>query len=378
MSLATQTAAGFLRVAQEFKTLRSSALKLIATPTTDSPALWVAGKSDAVTASTLAVGDDIKSSTAAGRARLQVGNTTGVAELILGQASNRALLFGWVYNATAASAFGILETFGGNNELRVQNTTGPLRLGGSGGKLGFFGTVPVVKPALTHSRLTESIADTQLRTALAGMGLVADTTTDAPASGPPNVYPPFKAGLFQTPTFFQTQTSATPARNRLAMYPFHVGGTTPWQTDAIKINVNNVPNVSGSGVAVSVGLYREDADGFPDGSQQVLAYTFTEADLVQYQITRTLPTPITLTPGRYWMMGLYTYTTAPVTPPQLTLGTSPNGALPADSGQAPGFPSRGYTINDFTSLPTTALNKSLVTPGLNNDFIFAQLRRGPS
>lgn len=46
----------------------------------------------------------------------------------------------------------------------------------AGNKLGFYGTSPVVKPALTYSRATETAASTQLRTTLVNLGLVTDST----------------------------------------------------------------------------------------------------------------------------------------------------------------------------------------------------------
>ncbi len=43
--------------------------------------------------------------------------------------------------------------------------------------VGFFGSSPAARPALTYSRATENAAQTQLRTALQSLGLVTDSTT---------------------------------------------------------------------------------------------------------------------------------------------------------------------------------------------------------
>lgn len=156
--------------------LGDSALKITATNTTDTPSLWVTQKSGASNSSTVVVGDDIKVATASGRARLQLGSTNGNSELLVGQASNKALLFNWIYNATVANAVANLETYGGGNELRIQNNAGATRVGGTNGKVGFMGAVPVARPVLDYSRTGESVPEAALRTALATLGLVTDST----------------------------------------------------------------------------------------------------------------------------------------------------------------------------------------------------------
>lgn len=55
---------------------------------------------------------------------------------------------------------------------------GSVKINPSGaGALGFWGVTPTTRPSLTYSRATENAAQTQLRTALAALGLVADNTT---------------------------------------------------------------------------------------------------------------------------------------------------------------------------------------------------------
>lgn len=45
-----------------------------------------------------------------------------------------------------------------------------------GGRVGFYGTGPIARPALTYSRATETAGITQLRAALTNLGLVTDST----------------------------------------------------------------------------------------------------------------------------------------------------------------------------------------------------------
>jgi predicted GH43/DUF377 family glycosyl hydrolase len=127
--------------------------------------------------SSVIIGDNIGAATGAGRAKVSVGSTTGISEVIVGQDSTHNVLFSWAYNATVNNATAKLETYGGSNQINIQNNTGSVMVAGAGGKIGFYGTAPVVKPALTYSRATENAADTQLRTALVALGLVTDSTT---------------------------------------------------------------------------------------------------------------------------------------------------------------------------------------------------------
>lgn len=78
------------------------------------------------------------------------------------------------------SAAGVLQidnASGGAGKLHV---TGELELDGAlnhdGTTVGFYGVTPVARPTLTYSRTGETAAETQLRTALASLGLVLDST----------------------------------------------------------------------------------------------------------------------------------------------------------------------------------------------------------
>jgi len=82
----------------------------------------------------------------------------------------------WLYNATPGSAKARIETYGGSNQINIQNNTGALLIGGAGGTLGFGGTAPVAKPTVTGSRGANA-ALASLLTALASYGLLTDSST---------------------------------------------------------------------------------------------------------------------------------------------------------------------------------------------------------
>lgn len=155
----------------------AAAIKVTDIPAVDKPGVHVPNKTGAATASGLAIGDDIKVSTNTGRARGQIGNTTGNSELLVGQAANRNLLFSWAFNSDATLAYAVLETYGGGNELRIQNNAGAVRVGGTNGKAGFYGTAPIARPSITGSRAGESAASASTRAALVALGLAFDNTT---------------------------------------------------------------------------------------------------------------------------------------------------------------------------------------------------------
>ncbi len=90
----------------------------------------VYGDSGASATNSLAIfGDNLGMSTDVNRAKVTIGNTDGISELLLGQDSTHGLLFNWNYNATAGNAYGVLETYGGNNPLALQTAGGNVGIG---------------------------------------------------------------------------------------------------------------------------------------------------------------------------------------------------------------------------------------------------------
>jgi hypothetical protein len=81
------------------------------------------------TDASLNIGDAVSVATDTNRAKIVISNTTGGSELILGQSGTNNLLFNWTYNATAANAYGVLETYAGNNNLVIQSGAGRIGFG---------------------------------------------------------------------------------------------------------------------------------------------------------------------------------------------------------------------------------------------------------
>ncbi len=75
-----------------------------------------------------ATGNMTLGSAVANRAGLQIGGTAN-RYVNIGQSSTNNLLMGWIYNATAANAYGLLETFGGSNPLALQTSGGNVGIG---------------------------------------------------------------------------------------------------------------------------------------------------------------------------------------------------------------------------------------------------------
>ena len=129
--------------------------------------------------STVVIGRDIQPATGPNRAKVTIGSTavTGdIAEFIIGQNWNASVLLSWEAHTTQASAEGHLETYGGSNPLVIQNNAGVLKLGGTGGSVGFLGAAATARPAVTGSR-GGNAALASLITALATLGLVTDSTS---------------------------------------------------------------------------------------------------------------------------------------------------------------------------------------------------------
>ena len=79
---------------------------------------------------TLSIGDNIGSFNG-----ISIGASAN-RDIRIGQGSSNNLVIGWKYNATATSAYSIIENFGGNN---------PLILQGSGGNVGIGMLTPAYK-----------------------------------------------------------------------------------------------------------------------------------------------------------------------------------------------------------------------------------------
>ena len=97
------------------------------------------------------IGDAIQYPTGASRAKLTIGNISDVSEFLIGQAAGNALYIGWQYNATAASAYGLIETYSNSNNIVFQSGAGKIGLGTStiGSKLQVNGNAAIGYSAST-------------------------------------------------------------------------------------------------------------------------------------------------------------------------------------------------------------------------------------
>ena len=65
-----------------------------------------------------------------------ISSTNSNSNLLLGQDTTHAILFNWNYNATAANAYAVLETYGGNNVLDLNRSGGKVGVGYSNANIG--------------------------------------------------------------------------------------------------------------------------------------------------------------------------------------------------------------------------------------------------
>lgn len=81
----------------------------------------------------------------------------------------------WFPNAIAAYGNSLAFQQGSAATIGGETMTNLIELKNAN-SIGFFGATPVTKPVLTYSRATENAAQTQIRAALAALGLVTDST----------------------------------------------------------------------------------------------------------------------------------------------------------------------------------------------------------
>lgn len=165
-----------------------------------------------------------------------------------------------------------------------------------------------------------------------------------------------KSGWQIAPTGVLSIGAATHVRNKLCLSPSDVRkAATP---DGFVYQVNTA-QVGGAGSQIALVLYGSDADGWPNPAGGILATAL--ADLASTGIKVTTATFPQLAPGRYWVGGLWTYTTVPTTAPKLMASTNSILDLPTTTGLAPGGTHRGYGAINLTSLPTTTPTWEVLT-----------------
>lgn len=127
----------------------------------------------------LKVGDSFAPGLTANSKKILLGSASSDTFIATGQGNTANVYLGWKYNSTVGSAYAQLGCYGTTNRLEIQNSGNEVMLGGSTGKVGFFGTRGVARPALSYSRsgAGETAAGAAIRSALATLGLVTDSTT---------------------------------------------------------------------------------------------------------------------------------------------------------------------------------------------------------
>lgn len=104
--------------------------------------LHVAKDTISSTQSLSVIGDDLAYATNANAAKLTVASSNSDSNILLGQDSTHGILFAWNYNGTVGNAYGVLETYAGNN---------PLVLNRSGGNVGIGTTSPLAKLSVMNT-----------------------------------------------------------------------------------------------------------------------------------------------------------------------------------------------------------------------------------
>lgn len=165
-----------------------------------------------------------------------------------------------------------------------------------------------------------------------------------------------KAGWQIAPTGVLSIGAATHVRNKLCVSPIDVRkAVTP---DAFVYQVNTAQS-GGAASVVTLVLYGSDADGWPNPAGGVLATA--SADVATTGIKVTTASFSQLAPGRYWIGGLWTYTTVPTVAPKLMASTNSILDLPTTTALAPGGTHRGFGVLNLTTLPTTSQSWDVLT-----------------
>lgn len=175
-------------------------------------------------------GDPLNVNTASPH-QVEVGNTSGTSNFIIGQSNGANMTFGWNYNATAGNASGVLQTFGYGNPIKID--AGYLQLqSSSGNNVGIGNTVSVassvlrVFPAKTVASGASAIWD--------GVNVTASTLT---LSGSTNV------------------TTATGVNTTVFEQPTISAGSALTVTNAATVMIKGAPATGGAGPATITNAY---------------------------------------------------------------------------------------------------------------------------
>jgi len=82
------------------------------------------------------IGDDIQMSSATGWTKVVVGQSDNNSEIVVGQGASNNLVMRWDYDATAADAIASIGTYGGANDIILQEWGGSIGIGSAPGTAG--------------------------------------------------------------------------------------------------------------------------------------------------------------------------------------------------------------------------------------------------
>ena len=171
-------------------------------------------------------------------------------------------------------------------------------------------------------------------------------------------------GNIALPPGFISSANQSLTSGSLYMYPFYLG-SNGYTVDAMYININTAQ--SGGTVSFQAALYGDDGTGWINGANQVIApqsFTLTATGNVS---SATLGTPVALTPGRYWMVTLYTNTSTPTTVPVFACLNNTIWSLPIRTSTTLGSVVRGFSQSTST-FPTATVSRTgtFVESGVSN------------
>jgi hypothetical protein len=120
------------------------------------------------------LGDAIGVSTTTGRVKMTMGNTNGRTEFFMGQSSSRNLTMDWIYNATAANAYGRIFTNGNSNVIQL-TTGGQVNLGNIPSGTGTWNTNMTVGLTINQGANDDEILALKSSDVAHGMTSLAET-----------------------------------------------------------------------------------------------------------------------------------------------------------------------------------------------------------
>jgi hypothetical protein len=235
---------------------------------------------------------------------------------------------------------------GATGYIRLQQTTAGSgwQVGGPGEKVGFAGKTPATPSTLTHARNTESPAAAALRSSLAAVGLVTDSTTGGTPPASTYYYPL---------AISTTATSAGLGNDVLRLAPALLPAITVTKVGA------EVTAAGTAGCTIRLGIYADNGNYMP--GQLVLDAGTIPGDAVGVAEI-TLGSATVLPAGYYWIGGVVQG--APAAPPTLRVLSGNNVPPGFILGAGTSAPPAGQSISGVGQTAVSgALPATLPSPG---------------